>query len=222
LSEESRTKATIGSRIKGLAGKLIETGTRLNAVGLARRISDELGLSEKWFNYTHIELRNKLNEEAVKQVPFTERVLFLPHCLKKPLGCKTAASDEGVQCFYQKGVCDDCLVQKLRMHALGLGYTKTFIAPGGSMVHKLIAQYKPKAVIGIACYNELTMAMDACMKIGLPCQGVLLLKAGCNNTEASPEEALEKIDLIKEELRQKAVNESITEKQDTELIERLK
>lgn len=219
MAEENRT--TVISRIKGLAGKVIETGTHLNAVGLARKVSDELGLSEKWFDYTHVELRNKLNEEQVKQVPFSQRILFLPHCLKKPSGCKTTTTDYGLQCACQKGVCEECMTFRIRNHALGLGYTKVFIVPGGSMVQKLIAKHKPKAVIGLACYTELDLAMDACLKTGLPCQGILLVKSGCNNTEASYEEAVEKIDLIKDSLKSAGLTETMKNPEE-QLIEKLK
>ncbi|RLG70618.1 MAG: DUF116 domain-containing protein [Candidatus Iainarchaeum archaeon] len=158
---------------------------------LAKQIVKILGLNERWINYTHIEIRNFLHEPAFREVPVEERAFFLPHCLRNAEKCKGKYEEEGLKC----GKCGACQVKEIIEYAEKLGYEKIFVVPGGSMVVKLVKKYKPKATIGIACFNELMMAMDKMNEYGIPNIGSLLLKDGCRNTVANVEDIKEKLAL---------------------------
>jgi len=162
-----------------------------NAAEFAKRIVKILGLNERWINYTHIEIRNFLHEPAFKEIPVEERAFFLPHCLRNVEKCKGKYEEEGLQCRK----CGACQIKEIIEYAEKLGYEKIFVVPGGSMVVKLVKKFKPKATIGIACFNELMMAMDKMNEYSIPNIGSLLLKDGCKNTIANVEDVKEKLAL---------------------------
>ncbi len=91
--------------------------------------------------------------------------------------------------------CGACQIKEIIEYAEKLGYEKIFVVPGGSMVVKLVKKFKPKATIGIACFNELMMAMDKMNEYSIPNIGSLLLKDGCKNTIANVEDVKEKLAL---------------------------
>ncbi len=94
-------------------------------------------------------------------IPFKERTLFLSHCLR-------AEQKAEIQKF-----------------AENLGYN-VHIVGGGSIVLKLIKKEMPRAVVGIACYPELKMAVG---ELDLPLQVIELETDGCKDTTVNVAEA---------------------------------
>jgi len=176
-------------RIKEAIGSLIDKGTHLDAAEAAEHIAEALGLSPRLINYTHIELRNELNKLRFSRSKPSERILFLPHCLKNSEKCKATYNEEGLQCKK----CGSCQIPELIELGKKAGYSKIFVTPGGSMVQKLIKKYKPKAALGVCCYDEANMAFDKLQKTSVVPQAVLLLKDGCKDTAVNLEEAKEKL-----------------------------
>jgi len=80
--------ASATSKIRAHIAKLVDKTTHLDVAATTQAIAKKLGLSERLVNYTHIELRNNLNEFGYRNVPFAERALFIPHCLKNSSECK--------------------------------------------------------------------------------------------------------------------------------------
>ncbi len=125
-----------------------------------------------------IEALNRLYEKEFRNVPFSERIIFLPHCLRSR-ECKAETCAEGVRCIN----CGKCNIGLFKKEAEELGY-HIFIVPGFSMVKKIIGEYKPKAVLGVSCLNELNKAKDEVNGKKIILQGLALLKDGCVDTEA--------------------------------------
>ena len=188
--------ASIIKKIREEIGLLIDSASHQNAASIATKIAKDLGLSGRMIDYTHIELRNSLNESRFKQVPYNERMLLLPHCLRNAKECNAKYSDDGLDCLK----CNKCKIPEIAKLAEKLGYKKIACVPGGSMVEKLVLKYKPKAIVGVACSAELNLGMDKMHEYNLPSQSVLLLKDGCKDTEASIPEIREKLELIDPEL----------------------
>lgn len=193
------------TKIKKAVAGLVDRTTHLDVADATQNIARRFGLSERLVNYTHIELRNKLNEYGFKAVPYPERALFLPHCLRNSKECKAGYNDEGLQCKR----CGKCDIHSLISLAEEFGYGGVFIAPGGSMVQKLIKKYKPKAVVGVCCYHEANLAFDALKGTGIYAQAVLLLQDGCRDTKANIVEVKEKMSLVDK----KALNNSKNSKE---------
>ena len=97
-------------------------------------------------------------------IPFTERILFLPYCLR-PQTCPTIIDkEEGLQCPAE---CDiSCKLRETRELALKLGYRDARIVVSGKLHRKqgvlrskdfLVRQIellRPRAVIGCLCTND--------------------------------------------------------------------
>ena len=188
--------ATMTDKIKEAVAETIDKTTHLDVASATQVIAKKLGLKDRLINYTHIELRNKLNEYGYKQVPYTKRVLFLPHCLRNSKECKAKYGDEGLVCKR----CGKCDIDKLISISEELDFQKSFIVPGGSMVRKIVAKHQPNAVVGVCCYNEANLAIDVLRAAGIHGQACLLIKDGCKDTKAHIEDAREKMQLIDKNL----------------------
>ncbi|MFH1224933.1 MAG: DUF116 domain-containing protein [Candidatus Diapherotrites archaeon] len=187
---EKQESPTLLRRIRVAAGELVDAGAHIDAATGAHLIGKRLGLNERLMNYTHIELRNKLLEPRFLEVQCGERMLFLPHCLRNADKCRAQYGEEGLECLG----CGKCKIAKMREMAKVLGYGGCFITPGGSMVINIIKKYNPKAVVGVACNDELNMAVDKLREEGnIPAQAVMLMRSGCRNTDVNLEEVWEKL-----------------------------
>jgi len=183
----------------GIKRKIRDFAARATAIGLHTSISDianklvkSIGvMDEKWGKYTTIELHNGLNKEFYKAVPKKDRVVFIPHCLRNVKECKMPIDEDGYHCLK----CGKCVINEIvkECDRNGMGY---FIVGGGSQVINIVNKHKPNAFLGIACFNELQMAVE---KLGggsrFPGQGVMLKKDGCVNTEVDMAEIMEKINM---------------------------
>jgi hypothetical protein len=192
--------APVTNKIKEAVAETVDRATHLDVAKATQAIAKTLGLNDRLINYTHIELRNKMNEYGFKRTPYNERILFLPHCMRNSRECKAEYNEEGLQCKK----CGKCDIAKLVDIAEEFGYAHVFIAPGGSMVQKLIKKYKPKATVGVCCYQEANLAFDQLRGTGIHAQVALLLQDGCKDTKANVAEAREKMELIDKKLLEKA------------------
>ena len=71
-----------------------------------------------------------------------------------------------------------------------------FILKGGRTVEKLIAELKPKAIIGVACFFEGAQGMELCERFSLPVQFIPLTKDGCVNTEINLDDIMPVIEQV--------------------------
>ncbi|MCC7552305.1 DUF116 domain-containing protein [Candidatus Micrarchaeota archaeon] len=147
-------------------------------------------------------LRNKLNKKAFSKVPLNERAIFFPQCLRS-FECPARTGEEGIYCIN----CRKCGLGHIIKEAEQLGY-RVFIAPGSSLVKRMVKQYKPKAVLGVGCSMEVKEGTALIESYGIPVQAVSLLRGGCVNTRIDCFELLKTIylgvDISEKELRKKA------------------
>lgn len=168
----------IYDKIRLAVGKVADAGAHLNAAGAAEAIGKSLGLSDALIQFTHVELRNSVYEPEFKKVPYSKRIVFLPHCTRNIKVCKATQDAEGIHCKH----CGGCDIGKVDKYAKELGYMGVFTAHGGSMVKKIIEKYKPDAVIGVCCFPEAIMGIEGVKALGKIPQAVLLLSDGCKDT----------------------------------------
>ncbi|MEM2869997.1 MAG: DUF116 domain-containing protein [Thermoplasmata archaeon] len=140
-------------------------------------------------------LLNLLQRDNFSRVPPSERILFLPHCLRNPKQCRAESTDEGLVCRHCS---PDCSINRLTTHARSRGY-RVFVVPGGEMVFNIIEKYRPGAVLGVACRHELAQAAERIAgskgALGFAYQGVALLRSGCVGTQVDVEAVKEVIEL---------------------------
>lgn len=124
-------------------------------------------------------IRNKVYQKHFSEIPFEDRALFLPQCIRHKK-CPAKLSYEGIQCIE----CGLCPAAEIKKEAEKLGY-QFYIVPGGSFLKRLIKEKKPKAIIGVGCNMEIKEGTALTSALGIPTQGVPLLKDGCVETTAN-------------------------------------
>ena len=123
-----------------------------------------------------VKVRNILYARRYQSTPYTSRALFLPQCLRNPT-CPAPLTPEGIKCLN----CGRCGICRIKEEAEQLGY-RVFIAPGGSLIKRMVERYRPKAVLGVGCHMEVKEGTGKMASYGLPVQGVLLERDGCVET----------------------------------------
>jgi hypothetical protein len=121
-------------------------------------------------------LRNYINAEKFEAVPMDERAIFLPQCLRS-VDCPAKLTPEGLRCVN----CGRCEVGPAKVFAEGLGY-RFFVAPGSSVIKRMIKKYRPRAIVGVGCNMEIKEGVDLCHGHDIPAIGVPLLTNGCVST----------------------------------------
>jgi hypothetical protein len=92
-------------------------------------------------------------------VPFSQRVLLLPHCLRPSQDCPGKMTKQGLNCTGCS--LTDCAIYKLRAAAIEAGYAGVCVAPGGRLAVRFLAEHQPAGVIAIACDKELEEGLEA-------------------------------------------------------------
>ena len=136
------------------------------------------------------ELRNHLYNTKFLKTPFDQRALFLPQCLRHP-ECPATLNEEGIQCK----LCGKCCIKEIKECAEGLGY-RVFIAPGSTIVYRMVKKYKPWAVLGVGCRMEIREGTEKLAAWGIPVFGFKLLDDGCVNTHLNINKLKEKLSSI--------------------------
>ena len=151
-----------------------------------KAIAKLLKMDEYIIDRISIELRNDINRKKFRKIPAEETSIFIPHCLRHK-DCNGALQKEGVVCTE----CGKCSIGVIKKKADKLGYN-LYIVPGSSFVKRIAKEKKFKAVIGVACYEDLSQIMMLLSDF-YP-QGVLLSKTGCFETKVNVKKVLEVMD----------------------------
>ncbi|RLI95867.1 MAG: hypothetical protein DRO92_00875 [Candidatus Altiarchaeales archaeon] len=145
----------------------------------SKKIISMLGGNDNMIDIVSIDIRNMLLKNSFSAVPFEDRIIILPQCLRS-LECKTSFNSiKGAQCLK----CGKCKICDIAKKAEELKYKGCYIAPGGGFVRRIINEIKPKAVLGIGCPYEVNIGMLEVSNKGIPVQGITLLKTGCVETD---------------------------------------
>jgi len=170
-------------KIKEQIIQLYGTTIALSPSELFKDIASLMGIEKERLNELEIEIYNILSEEDFKSVGIEERVLFIPHCLRRIEKCKGEYTERGLIC---RRCSEECKIGRLVEFCEEMG-CRYFIVPGGSMVMRLLRENRVKAAVGIACYDELKQALKYVTKLKIPSQGILLTRCGCVNTDVDEE-----------------------------------
>lgn len=153
-----------------------------------------MGVNAKIVDNIGVEVRNKVNEKHFKKINPSDTILVLPHCLRHR-ECEATLETSGLVCKD----CKRCVIGVLKDKGEEMGL-RVFIIPGSTFLKKIVEQNKFKAVIGVACFQDLNLAMMNLSKF--PCQGVPLLRDGCVNTKVDARAVLEKMGVKLKETNQ--------------------
>lgn len=130
----------------------------------------------------------------VKNISFKEkfsktrkRALFLPHCSRKYMDNRCQAQFDAKMSSYSCAHCSpDCLVNRATNLAEKRGYD-VYVLPGGACIPKILQKNGYEGVVGVACCEELKLAVKYLENMGVSGQGIPLIRNGCGNTEFSIE-----------------------------------
>jgi len=126
-------------------------------------------------------------EAAFARVPYSERAVFMPQCLRHP-ECPARLTVEGIQCVN----CGRCGLGEIKAEAERLGY-RFFIAPGSSLIKRMMKKFRPKAVLGVGCPMEAKEGSSLVSAAGIPVQNVYLGRDGCVDTRVDVKMLLDKL-----------------------------
>lgn len=127
----------------------------------------------------------------VQSVNFVERkrflqakkkALLLPHCSRKYMDSRCKAFFNADIPSYTCAHCSpDCLINKAETIAKKKGYD-VYVVPGGSCIQKILMRNRYEGVVGVACGEEIKMAITAIGQMNIAGQAIPLIKNGCANT----------------------------------------
>ena len=159
----------------------------------AKKIIIMLGGNDMMIDSVSTEIRNIIYKNRFSEIPYQDRVIILPQCLRN-LECPAKFSSvEGAQCIG----CGKCKIKEIAGKAKELGYKGTYIAPGGGFVKRILKKVAPNAVIGVGCPYEVNWGLLEVSSKGIPCQGVILLNSGCVMTDVDLNMVYETMELRK-------------------------
>ncbi len=136
------------------------------------------------------EKKNKAMEKLFLGVPFSRRIVLVPHCLRNAKKC--TAKDFGS--YFICLECGNCKIETISKRAKKLGYKGIYILKGGRTIEKLVEELEPGAVLAVACYFEGAQGFELLenkAKDKIAVQFVPLSKDGCTDTDVNLPEVLE-------------------------------
>jgi len=124
--------------------------------------------------------------DDVGNVPFAQRVLLLPYCLRPSQDCPGKMTKQGLDCTGCTLV--RCAIHQLRAAAAEVGYGGICVAPGGRLAVRFLDERQPAGVVAVACHKELEEGLEAVDQMawtnGHPEMALVpLLRDGCVDTE---------------------------------------
>ncbi|HBO43162.1 MAG TPA: polyprenyl synthetase [Planctomycetaceae bacterium] len=155
----------------------------------ARLILEELGEPDDYLGWTMVALASAFWRDQVASVPYSRRLLLLPHCLRDVESCPAHFNELGLLCQN----CGACHLSELRERAERLGYN-VLIAEGSPVVMQIILGGHADALIGVSCLNVLERSLDKILLAGIPCMAVPLHESRCRDSATDRDWVEEMID----------------------------
>ncbi|GAB6165804.1 polyprenyl synthetase family protein [Thermostilla marina] len=143
----------------------------------ARAALADCNLPEAYLGWAMVSIGSAFWRTRVTRIPYTRRLLLLPHCLRNVTVCRARYDAEGLHCLG----CGGCDLTAVKAEAERLGYD-VLIAEGSPVVMRRILAGKTDAVLGVACLNTLEKSLEKILTAGIPCMAVPLLADGCKST----------------------------------------
>jgi uncharacterized protein len=134
------------------------------------------GLGGDWMAQTLVALKNHVGKDDFMKLQMSERALFVPQCIRSA-SCPAKSDYDGLHCIS----CGQCTIADLKKEAEGLGYM-FFVAPGSSLVKRMIKKYRPKGALGLGCLMEIKEFLLLMDRMKVKAYGVILDSTGCVET----------------------------------------
>ncbi|HEY3378639.1 MAG TPA: DUF116 domain-containing protein, partial [Armatimonadota bacterium] len=175
--------------------------TREALEAVAGQVLARLGYAQALLGFAMVAVSNAFWRAQFAAVPYTRRLLLLPHCLSDTAACQGAYDSVGLHC----AGCGCCELDTLQRHAEDLGY-QVIVAEGTTSVIMKVLEGEADAILGVACLDSLEKSFIRIADLGIPHLAVPLLKDGCVATQAEGEQIL--VELAQRSAPVTAVTES--------------
>jgi geranylgeranyl diphosphate synthase, type II len=144
-----------------------------------------LNLSYDFIGFAMVSLSNAYWANAFASVPFSRRLLLLPHCLRSSTSCTAIFSGDSLTGTH----CSHCPIGDIQAQAEKLGY-RVSIAEGITSVTMSALEREADGILGVACLDSLEKSYGRIAEWGIPHMAIPLLTNGCIETEADSPELL--------------------------------
>lgn len=144
--------------------------------GVIKGICKFFGFDDANLVQFSIKLQNMMNTKRFAETPVEKRVIYLPQCLRSAQ-CPAHLTPEGLICRR----CGRCDIGREIDAYEAMGY-RVFIAPGSTLIKRMMKKYRPEAIVGIGCLMEIKEGLELCDRAGVIGMGVVTLKDGCVET----------------------------------------
>lgn len=134
--------------------------------------------------------KNKEQALPFASIPYSQRLVILPHCLRATESC--AAKEKKAEYICAK--CRSCKIAEITEKAEELGYLGVRVVKGGSTVSAVLDEVKPRAVVGVACNFEGALGVLECERKGITVQFVTLSRDGCADTDVEIKDVLQTLE----------------------------
>jgi hypothetical protein len=141
--------------------------------GMVRGICKFFGFEDQDLIKFSIRLHNTMSLKQFEEIPVEKRAIYLPQCLRSA-ECPAHLTPEGLVCRR----CGRCDIGREIDSYEAMGY-RVFIAPGSTLIKRMMKKYRPEAIIGVGCLMEIKEGLDLCDRAGVIGMGVVTLKDGC-------------------------------------------
>ncbi|HEC57259.1 MAG TPA: DUF116 domain-containing protein [Candidatus Syntrophoarchaeum butanivorans] len=140
-------------------------------------VSDLFGVEPDSIDRIFIKLNNNLAFDEFKATDPCERVILLPQCMRDASCPAKLSPVDGFHCIS----CGRCQIGSIK-HLCDDLNMKVFIVPGGSFAKRILKSYRPRAVVGVACFSELYEGLLNTGMLKIPAVGIPLIRDGCVGT----------------------------------------
>ncbi|MCS7237544.1 MAG: polyprenyl synthetase family protein [Thermoguttaceae bacterium] len=144
---------------------------------LAQQILSQNGLPRDWMGWTMVAIASAYWRPQIMGVPFSRRLVLLPHCMRSSGRCPASYEADGLRCRR----CGACPIGSLASEAEALG-CQVLVAEGSPAVVRMILDGAADAVLGVACLASLEKVFDRLVAAGMPGMAVPLVVDGCRDT----------------------------------------
>lgn len=169
------TQAGLHRRVGEKARHLVEKFKIHELTGL--EVADALTVVEDLIDVNFTNLVNQARFLKSK-----ERALFLPHCARKYMDKRCQAHFDADRSSYFCQACSpDCQVNQATRLAKDSGYD-VYVVAGGSCIPEILRRSSYEGVVGVACCQELKLALRYVEARGVSAQVLPLTKNGCSGT----------------------------------------
>lgn len=121
---------------------------------LAIRIGKWFGLSEERIKNSYIQVSNQLVKTKTRVKTYDKVMILAPHCLQW-IHCPHKITIDVYNCKR----CGKCTITDLIALAENTG-THLEVVTGGTIARKVIKEFRPQAVVAIACERDLTSGIQ--------------------------------------------------------------